>query len=126
MTQTLMANFEDEEGVFPMTETVLFLGGPKHAQECEVIAGDQTWQIFDKAPPTQVDGVTMLGSGAFLTHRYIRKPIQAEDESGTYFRDVFVHESVPNAQVAQQLLMAALLARFIKGGHKVLEADVSD
>jgi hypothetical protein len=132
MTQTLMPPFEDDESVFPATETVLFLGGPKHGEDVEIVRGERTWKTFAKAEPSVIpmrrEGVDLpplSTSGAVQVHTYVRRPLQLQNEASgeEYVRDVFVHEAVPNPQVAQQLLMAALLARFILGGRKVINQD---
>jgi hypothetical protein len=137
MTQTLMASFEDDEpeNVFPATETVLFLGGPKHGEDVEVVSADRTWKVFAKAEPSVIpmrrDGADLpplIGSGGMQVHTYLRRPLSLQNEATgeQYVRDVFVHEAIPNPQVAQQLLMAALLGRFILGGRRVIDSDVSD
>lgn len=129
MTLTLMAPYEDDEpeSVFPVTEKVLFLGGPFHAQDVEVPTDEQTWKMFVR-PKTVVavdNGPPLLGSGTMQIQTYYRRPLHGQNDDGEYVRDVFIHESVPSPQVAQQLLMAALLTRFITGGRRVVEGDVT-
>jgi hypothetical protein len=126
MTQTLMPPFEDDESVFPSTEQVLFLGGPAHGEAREVVRDDRSTKIVAKSPTVigRDNGLPLLGSGTAEVHSYYRRPIGLRfDEDNAFVRDVFVHETVPNPQVAQQLLMAALLTTFVKGGRRIIDGD---
>jgi hypothetical protein len=127
MTQTLMPPFEDDESVFPATDKVLFLGGPKHGEELEVPRDERVWRM-PVMPKTVINvepsGIPLFGSGTAEVHTYVRRPIGLKfDEDTAFTRDVFVHESVPNQQIAQQLLMAALLVTFVKGGRRIIDGD---
>lgn len=131
MTLTLMAPYEDDEpeSVFPATEKLLFIGGPSHGQDIEVPTDEQTWKMFSKSSAPLFIGATggppTPTSGAVTVETYYRRPLTGQESNGEEFtRDVFVHESIPNPQIAQQLLLAALLTRFIKGGRQVIAGDV--
>jgi hypothetical protein len=112
MFPNLMANFEDDD-VFPETDKYLFIGGPKHGEYVEVVRGDLVHKCI----------VSPLTGGAAEVHTYIRRDITAQLNGETYARDVYMHEQCPNPQVAEQLLMSALMVAFIKGGRKVVTVD---
>lgn len=113
-----MAEF-DEEKPFPKTDHYLFVGGPKHGQKLEVVTGDPTHKVI--CPPAPA---SMLNSGFVDVHTYVRRDLGFEAEDGTrYARTVYCHEEIPNPDVAQHLLMAALLADFVMGGRKVAPND---
>lgn len=121
-----MAEYEDDDKAFPKTDHYLFVGGPKHGERVEVVENDPTHKVI--APPAPApyigdSGVSMLNPG-FDVHTYVKRDLGIEEEGGaTYVRSVYCHEQIPNPQVAQQLLMAALLADFVKGGRKVVPTD---
>lgn len=125
MMPSLIGSADDNP--FPPTAKYLFVGGPKHGQHLEVIENDPTFKVM--APPSpafSLEESPLSDSGPYEVHTYLRREIGMQDKSGQrYVRAVYVHEVIPSAEVAQQLLMAALLADFVKGGRKVIEADVS-
>ena len=129
MTQTLMPPFDEPESIFPATEKVLFIGGPSHGQDVEVPKDEQSWRMFAKSSAPlffgERDGpATVATSGAVEVQTYYRRPLVGVDNSGTeYTRDVFVHESIPSPQIAQQALLAALLTRFITGGRRIVDSE---
>lgn len=120
-----MAEFEDDKP-FPKTDHYLFVGGPKHGQRVEVVTGDPTHKVI--APPAPAPfigdtGVSLLNPG-FDVHTYVKRDLGFEESDGTnYVRTIYCHEQIPNPQVAQQYLMAALLADFVRGGRKVVPSD---
>lgn len=124
MTETAMAT-SDDEPLFPATDTYLFVGGPKHGQECEVPADERVFKLFaPPAGPQPVAGFTIPSlSGGLEVNTYVRQELGFEDQrTGEQFvRAVFVHDSVPNPQIGQQLLITALFANFVRGGRKVIE-----
>lgn len=130
MTQTLMNDFEEErpETVFPDTEKVLFLGGPKQGETVEVVYGDPVWKVISAPPPpTIMPEVALPAGGAMVVHSYIRRVLTLQDQEGdVYRRTVYVHESIPNEMIAQRLLMGALLSTFIHGGERVPQDELSE
>lgn len=110
---------DEYEGGAPVkTAEFLFVGGPKHGEHLEVIATDRTFKVF--APPSPLDS----GAGGYELHTYVRRKLALQSDDGTgYERAIFVHEVIPSPDVAQQMLMAALLTEFIKGGKKVIDHD---
>lgn len=115
----------DDDEVFPQTEKYLFVGGPKHGQRLEVVKDDPTFKVMaPPGPPNLAEPQAFSGGAAYEVHTYIRREIGLQDDTGQqYTRPVYVHEVIPGAEVAQQLLMAALLADFVKGGRKVITQD---
>lgn len=120
-----MAEFEDN-GAFPATDHYLFVGGPKHGQRVEVVTNDPTHKVISPPAPAPFiadSGVSLLNPG-FDVHTYVKRDLGFEEDDGTnYVRTIYVHEQIPNPQVAQQYLMAALLADFVRGGRKVVPSD---
>lgn len=125
MFPNLMAEYENE---FPAVEEYLFIGGPKHGQRIEAIKADATHRVITPPAPAPFiadSGASGMNAG-FDIHTYVRREVNLKHDDGTgYVRAVFVHEQIPNAQVAQQLLMSALYVDFVKGGRKVIEHDGS-
>lgn len=126
MTQTLMAEYEDDDKAFPTTDHYLFVGGPKHGEKVEVVTNDPIFKVIAPpapAPNIGLSGAAMLTPG-FDVHTYVRRDLGFETEDGSQWtRAVYCHEQIPNPQVAEHLLMAALLADFVKGGRKVVPDD---
>jgi hypothetical protein len=124
-----MPPFDEPESIFPATEKVLFIGGPSHGQEGEVPKDEQSWRTFAKSSRPlflgESNGAPALStSGAVEVQTYYRRPLNGVDNNGAeYTRDVFVHESIPNPQIAQQALLAALLTRFIMAGRRIVDQD---
>jgi hypothetical protein len=117
----LMAEYFEGDDVFPPTEKYLFIGGPKHGEYMEVVAGDRSHKIIVPASaPLLIGDSPVNTSGAAEIHTYMRRDITAEFGDERYVRDVYVHEGCPSPQVAQQLLMAVLMTDFIRGGRKVV------
>lgn len=128
-----------DDGDFPpKTEHYLFIGGPKHGQRVEVIRNDSTHKIMapsqPPAPPGMVErrpygdgSYSFPYNGGFDVHTYVKRELGfADPDTGEHYRrHVYVHEGVPNAQVAEHLLMSALLADFVKGGERVGNKDDS-
>jgi hypothetical protein len=121
MVMPSLVGTADNDGL-PTTDKFLFIGGPKHGQHVEVIDSDPTFKVM--APPTMLTGEPLSVSGGYEVHTYVKRKLGYRDDDGqAYERAVFVHEVIPGAEVAQQLLMAALMADFVKGGRKVIEPD---
>lgn len=120
MFPNIMAEYEDDDmnKVFPKTDHYLFVGGPKHGQRVEVVEGDAVHKIM--APPTPTPALFGDGAG-YEVHTYVKRDLGFQEDDGTvYARTVYCHDQIPNPQVAQQYLMAALLADFVRGGRKVV------
>ncbi len=117
----------DDGSVFPKTESYLLIGGPKHGEYAEIPTDEQTWRIFAKSAPAPAANTFAFGGmGDFTPQTYMRRELSGQDNEGTnYTRAVFIHESVPSPDVAQQLLMSALVTNFVKAGRKVIEHDES-
>jgi hypothetical protein len=106
MTETAV----DANG-FPAVDKHLFVGGPKHGQRIEVIAKDLTHRVMTPPAPPSL--------GGYDVHTYTRREVTLPG----YARPVFIHESIPNSETAQQMLMSALYVDFVKGGRKVTDGS---
>lgn len=129
MFPNLMAGYEDDKDVFPVTHEALFLGGPEHGKWREVVEGDPVFKVISKAEPASVllNDAPLDVSGGMVIHTYIKRDLTLPTQDGTQFvRPVYVHEEVESPLMAQRLLMAALLDNFIRGGRKVIDSDVTN
>jgi hypothetical protein len=131
MTLTLMAPYEDDnepETVFPDTEMCLFIGGPAQGETREVVHGDQSFRVIaPPAAPTIAPDVPfpLMAGGVPVVNTYLRREFVLEDDKGeVYKRTVYVHDSVPNPAIAQRLLMAALLAAWVREGERVPQDEL--
>lgn len=130
MMPSLIAD-DDNPSFPPKTESYLLVGGPKHGQRVDIIDSDRIFRTFGPVTPQPAAGglngnaFTQFPGATVEPHTYVRRDLGFRDEETgeQYVRAVFVHEGIPNPDVAQQFLMAALLADFVKGGRKVIEED---
>lgn len=115
-----------DDNAMPTTEKYLFVGGPKHGQYKEVVKGDPMFKVI--VPPTLSRMIApedvLSGNDGYEIHTYVKRDLGLREDDGTaYIRTVYVHEVIPSPDVAQQMLMAALMTEFVKGGRKVIEHE---
>lgn len=114
---------------FPKTAQYLFVGGPKHGQRLEVIEGDPTHRVIAPPAPANltdyrpVETPESPAAGAFEVHTYVRQRLGLQDSAtGERFTQfIFIHDRIPNPEMAKQLVFDALLAEFVRTGRKVDE-----
>ncbi len=109
--------------MFPETEHYLFIGGPKHGEFVEVVKNDPSHKVLAPSAQPQFfsNPLSDLDNAhpAYGVETYVRQEIGGELPDGFYKRAVYIHSELPNAQVAQQMLLSALMAEFLKGGTRI-------
>jgi hypothetical protein len=116
-----MGDDELPRNVFPETDTYLFVGGPEHGKRREVCKDDPIFKVMAPPQPNLDGNSVFLAPGGYEAHTYVRRELAFQDgvTGEQYVREVYLHEGIPNPQIAEQMLMAALLVDFIRGGRKV-------